>query len=79
VGNIFNFVNALFLEHVDRVGISELINLDTNSPSLIPTFQSFMNAIGANRVLDTGGMITTFNAHQINIRPYSPAFENSWE
>lgn len=79
VGNIFNFVNKLFLEHVDRVGISELINLETNSPTLIPPFQSFMNAINANRVVESGGMITVFNAHQINIRPYSPAFEHSWE
>lgn len=80
VGNIFNFVNNLFLEHVDRVGISELIAHPTNSPTLIPPFQSFMNAILENRVLDTGGKITKFNPHQINIRPYSPAFlEADWD
>jgi len=78
-GNIVNFVNKLCLEQADRTGISEMIVLDTNSPTLMPTYQTFLSAIEANQREKQGGYITPFNALNVNIRPYSPAFQSGWD
>ena len=71
-GNIINFVDSVFLRHSDRIGLSALVNLDTNDPSMIPTFQTFEAAIAENLALDVGGRVTPFNPHQVNIEPYTP-------
>ena len=80
-GNIINFIDEMHLAHSDRLGISALVGLDTNSAALMPTFQTLETEI-ENRGREEGAAITHFNPHQINIIPYSPAFEvvsNAWD